>query len=217
MNIPVADYCHGSTVARAAMENMAIRTLSDLFKAIADDVAGYAKTFPPDGGVYKRHVLSFFKHKCRGIHVDFASMVRDKVIQMGGAYPDQWMVLQSVRPRVKQAPSDTICLSEWNGTNDDAAAMELALRRSLETPTLQKQDLIDIDGPIELCCPLSLMLFKDPVQTIRGETYERDLINAWFEKHNTDPMTGDVLLTTVLYDDCDMRERCVRYRACATS
>merc|ERR1712216_262244 len=60
------------------------------------------------------------------------------------------------------------------------------------------------DEPIELCCPLSLVLFVDPVQTIRGMTYERAFIRKWFADHQTDPMTGESLPTTEVYDDCDM-------------
>ena len=30
-----------------------------------------------------------------------------------------------------------------------------------------------VDAPDELCCPITLELMRDPVQTILGQTYER--------------------------------------------
>jgi hypothetical protein len=50
-----------------------------------------------------------------------------------------------------------------------------------------------IDGPLELCCPITLLLFQDPVKTLHGQTYERAAIEDWLESKSTDPMTGDIL------------------------
>ena len=70
-----------------------------------------------------------------------------------------------------------------------------------------------LDHLIELCCPISLELFRDPVATLHGNVYERDAIVAWFEKHSTDPCTGERLPTTSVYPDLVMRERVREYRA----
>jgi hypothetical protein len=40
-------------------------------------------------------------------------------------------------------------------------------------------------------CPITRELFVDPVNTILGYTYEREYIEKWFEKHNTDPLTNE--------------------------
>ena len=47
----------------------------------------------------------------------------------------------------------------------------------------------------------------------KGHAYERALIRKWFRDHQTDPMTGESLPTTELYDDCDMLEHCNAHRS----
>ena len=69
----------------------------------------------------------------------------------------------------------------------------------------------DMLTPHELCCPITMLLFEDPVQTIRGKTYERDAISQWLELNSTDPLTGEMLPTTALYEDVDMRARCLQW------
>ena len=44
--------------------------------------------------------------------------------------------------------------------------------------------------PDYLVCPITRELFEDPVTTVLGNTYEREAIERWFEKHNTDPVTN---------------------------
>ena len=77
-------------------------------------------------------------------------------------------------------------------TDDDAFAE--ALRRSVEavppSPVLKSTaacapvdtnahaQLPFDEAPDELCCPITLALFVDPVQTMRGQTYERAAIEG---------------------------------------
>ena len=61
--------------------------------------------------------------------------------------------------------------------------------------------------PFDLCCPITLDLFEDPVQTLHGMTYERRAIEDWLHRHTTDPMTGERLLATTVWEDEDMRRR----------
>ena len=91
---------------------------------------------------------------------------------------------------------------------DDEAAIAEAIRQSLammppspqlkstsgtrEVPKL-KEISTSIDGPVELCCPITLQLFQDPVKTLHGQTYERAAIEDWLESKSTDPMTGETL------------------------
>eukprot|EP00966_Prymnesium_polylepis_P202532 4692060-Prymnesium_polylepis.1 len=57
------------------------------------------------------------------------------------------------------------------------------------------------EAPDELCCPITLALFVDPVQAVRGQTYERTAFEDWFTTHKTDPMTGENLFTTTMARD----------------
>ncbi len=52
--------------------------------------------------------------------------------------------------------------------------------------------------PAHLVCPITHELFVDPVNTILGYTYEREYIEKWFEKHNTDPLTNEHVGTKFL-------------------
>lgn len=41
-----------------------------------------------------------------------------------------------------------------------------------------------------LLCPITLVLFRDPVMAEDGHTYERNAIEAWIQKNGTSPITG---------------------------
>ncbi|GJV90710.1 zinc finger, RING/FYVE/PHD-type, armadillo-type fold protein [Tanacetum coccineum] len=50
------------------------------------------------------------------------------------------------------------------------------------------------DIPHDYVCPLTGLLFKDPVTLENGQTYERVAIAEWFSKgHKTCPLTGEIL------------------------
>ena len=49
-----------------------------------------------------------------------------------------------------------------------------------------KESSTSADGPIDLCCPITLEFFKDPVKTIHGQTYERSAIEDWLLTKNID-------------------------------
>eukprot|EP00966_Prymnesium_polylepis_P165168 3818767-Prymnesium_polylepis.1 len=67
------------------------------------------------------------------------------------------------------------------------------------------------EAPLDLCCPITLALCIDPVQTIKGQTYERAAIEDWFKTHQTDPMTGETLLTTDVFHDAYMLFKCKQH------
>lgn len=49
-----------------------------------------------------------------------------------------------------------------------------------------------------LYCPISGNLFKDPVIATDGFTYEREMIEKWFEWNNTSPLTNVVINNNIL-------------------
>ena len=120
-------------------------------------------------------------------------------------------------------------------TDDDAFAE--ALRRSVEavppSPVLKSTAAcapVDTnahaklpfdEAPDELCCPITLALFVDPLKTIRGQTYERAAIEDWFTTHKTYPMKGETLITTAVYSDLVMkmvydRQRDAAHKHCSS-
>ena len=56
-----------------------------------------------------------------------------------------------------------------------------------------------VDAPDELCCPITLELMRDPVQTILGQTFEREAIEDWLKTHKTDPVTGEKLPASIVF------------------
>ena len=47
-------------------------------------------------------------------------------------------------------------------------------------------------------CPITTELMRDPVSTVDGLTYERSAIETWLATHDTSPLTGKVLESSML-------------------
>jgi hypothetical protein len=60
--------------------------------------------------------------------------------------------------------------------------------------------LIEIDEK-DLICPITRMIFNEPVMATDGYFYERQKIEAWLEGNNTSPMTGMQLESKNLYSN----------------
>ena len=71
--------------------------------------------------------------------------------------------------------------------------------------------------PEELVCPLTHELMVDPVILIgSGQTYERAPLERWLATHDTDPMTGAQLTSSLdktLRENVLVRSMCRRYSA----
>mmetsp|Transcript_20033 Transcript_20033/g.14739 ORF Transcript_20033/g.14739 Transcript_20033/m.14739 type:complete len:91 (+) Transcript_20033:1026-1298(+) len=53
------------------------------------------------------------------------------------------------------------------------------------------KSLSGVDVPQDFLCPLTMEIFKDPVITADGQTYEKDAIETWFASgHQTSPLTN---------------------------
>ena len=165
-----------------------VRTMEELFDRIRKDARRYTAKQPPErDALYKRHVLHFLNHRCRGVHIDLPKLMRERVVRVSGEYPNQTLSLvrrvPSTAPSSYVAPNWT-CL--YNNGHSEDVALELAIKASASEVITER-------------CPLSDMPLKDPVSTIHGRVYERSAIEAWFRHHQTDPMTGERLLTTALF------------------
>jgi hypothetical protein len=60
--------------------------------------------------------------------------------------------------------------------------------------------------PPECYCPITTVLFHDPVVAADGITYERDYIQQWLEHHDTSPMTNQALFTKLLFPNVAIRQ-----------
>ena len=98
---------------------------------------------------------------------------------------------------------------EGGGGSEDIVVETL---RVAPPPVQQADPPSDASIPRELCCPLTLELFVDPVKTIHEQIYEREAIEDWLRTNTTDPMTSLALPVRTLYPDDDMRRRCDELR-----
>jgi len=101
-----------------------------------------------------------------------------------------------------------------DGMMKDGSDATLSVRVDKTSPHTDADTSLTIEenAPYELCCPISLELFRDPVQTLRGVTYERAVITDWFKRHDTDPMSGEHIHVKTLWRDTDMILKCHEFR-----
>ena len=208
--MPVAAFCYGSAEQLDCLARLNIKTMEDMWRCIA------ASTPPVEDAnvalvIHKRHVIGLCTHRCNKLFFDFDKLYREHGVVVGGAWPNQWIALRTPRSaqkqRASQLPPERTAPTPPTWVDDEAAIAE-AIRQSLAmmppSPQLKSTSgtrevpkLTEItksmDGPVELCCPITLQLFQDPVKTLHGQIYERAAIEDWLESKSTDPMTGETL------------------------
>ena len=72
--------------------------------------------------------------------------------------------------------------------NDDLRQVALGKITTIVVKDLQEKEL-----RAPLCCPISMQLFKDPVVSIYGHSFERRDIEKWLLEHECCPMTREHL------------------------
>ena len=129
--------------------------------------------------IHKRHVIGLCTHRCKKLLFDFDKLYRERGVVVGGAWPNQWIALRmpnARRQRVTELPPERPAPTPQVWVDDEEAIAE-AIRQSLAimppSPQLKstlgmrtipklKEITTSIDGPLELCCPITLQLFQDP-------------------------------------------------------
>ena len=61
-------------------------------------------------------------------------------------------------------------------------------------------------------CPITQMLFEDPVFTSDGHTYSRAGIEYWLKDNDTSPSTGATLRNKTLTSNFNARKRVLAYK-----
>jgi hypothetical protein len=107
-------FCYGTDAQRNALRTLNIPTMEDLLIATRLDVYCNLRHEhnPPvlnvHVPVFKKHLIGFMKHKCRGLFVDFDKLLDENVVVTGGSYPQQWYAIHPghvTKPAAALAPS----------------------------------------------------------------------------------------------------------------
>ena len=194
-----------------------VRTLYDLFQSVQCDTDRVP--FMRDAlVVLKGRLISWLNVTCHNLYMDFPKLKRDPLVRMGGQYPFQYVAILHQR-----VPSMVQQFSGLNMGMSDEAALERAI---LVSTRLMHQDAARKkrrDAPEDICCPITLDVFVDPVTTIHGTVYERSAILDWFAKQDeralekkvkpayTDPMTNEALPTNAVWSHKETREKIRAY------
>merc|ERR1719393_1173613 len=64
-----------------------------------------------------------------------------------------------------------------------------------------------VDEPDALTCPISLMLFRDPVITFGGRTYDREALEEFWQRRGEpiEPLSNSLLPDRTVITNYDMR------------
>jgi hypothetical protein len=93
---------------------------------------------------------------------------------------------------IESLQKDNVCLQEENERLQKENDV-LRLVAYGEKATIVVKDLQDKELRAPLCCPISMQLFKDPVVSIYGHSFERRDIEEWLVEKQCCPMTRDPL------------------------
>lgn len=201
---------------RTAVRELNIHTVYDLFLAVWID----SKHLPQRSTrlyVLKGRLMRYLNKACRKSFLDLHALRRDGLIEFGGKYPDQYIgliVANDAPPpsapkaaMAKHVPRHSPIVMETVIDENCGLSDEDALARAVRESLI----LTKPSPPEELCCPITLEPFRDPVLTIRGQTYERRAIVDWLRKSATDPITGCSLKITTVWPDEEMLARVTAY------
>ena len=101
---------------------------------------------------------------------------------------------------------------KYNASYTDEEALQKAI--SLSRTQYNNEivyDTVSRKAPSHLCCPFTKHLFRDPVQVIHGNTYEREAILEWFSISQTEPFSVEKLFITVLFENESILAECNKY------
>jgi len=104
---------------------------------------------------------------------------------------------------------------EWDNLDDESDWDRRGARRSMEVDD-SREGYEEIKEPTPeppgyLTCPLSHMLYTDPVSTPHGRVYDRPEIEKWLEKKKTDPIAGLPLSVEELEPVPETKQACERW------
>ena len=218
------DYCNAPTEEQERLLlEWGVHTAYDLVEVVrAFTVAAGAENPSAENAVFRQQLCRFLRYRCARVVVHFDALFGDRVLVKGGEYPKQWVSATPDKPAIRDS------LKEGRATERRAPKEEgrLPFDSELAFPALPRgtrRPPFDaavarpaprscLDVPYDLCCPLTLELFVDPVVASSGNTYERSAIEEWLQKEARDPLSNLPLSTTSLVSDASKKRACEAYR-----
>ena len=93
---------HGTDAQRDTLRTLNVTTMEELLIASRLDVVSNVRNgrnpqvHNVHVPVFKKHLLGFMKHKCRGLFIDCDKLLDEKVVVTGGLYPQQWFAIAPI-------------------------------------------------------------------------------------------------------------------------
>ena len=209
--MPVAAFCYGSKEQLDCLARLELHTIEDMWRYIQLSTPPVNDS-DLSVVIHKRHVIGFCTHRCNGIFFDFDKLYRERGVVLGGMWPNQWIALRTtalalLRPSQSSFLLNVLLPRPPYGTTTRMRSPKQSgkvwIRHHLEMmppsprsqkarpaqspcPNSRNHPRLQTDPLIDLCCPITLELFKDPVKTIHGQRDIRTIRNrglAFDSKH----------------------------------
>lgn len=158
-------------------------------------------------------ILTHFRFNAQGTYLVSSSL--DKTLRI---WDLQGNCIKTLAEHTRYVNCLSINLSSTiiaSGSNDRTIIIwdttsSLTVDSHLSDPSTLVLDLASkqTDIPLELICPITHELMREPVTAEDGFTYERDAILSWFDRGKvTSPMTNEELPNLDLVDNDEIKQQ----------
>jgi len=207
--------------SEAAVANLAVRSIPAEYSCSVSRAIMVDPVMAFDGQVYEKciddwfHInsaivgillcFSFFRWCRRALRPKVAVLVNDPAGSLSVAVPPSQEVLELSPTSQEAADSPTVSffscrmaeITPIPPTTVAPSSLNLSAWQPTTGATLSSPSSLH-GVPSEYICPLSHDIMVDPVMTTNGQTYERAFIQEWLRLHDTDPLTNEVIMMSVL-------------------
>ena len=86
-------------------------------------------------------------------------------------------------------------------------------KKEVDVPILINETTFEEDDPEiqSFICPITQNIMSNPVITKYGISYEKEAIEKWLEKHNTDPLSGQPLNKNEIFPNYALKNAIIDY------
>jgi len=196
---PIPAWLASTPKQRAALEAAGIEpTLAGLVRHVHDTTPLCKRFDFPVCGLCVHKSRLYQAAKRFAVYLDIDAAVSDGKACIGGSRPLEWVaILMPPCPLLKgdgpgparECPLLKTATPTRARPPSPKSTMDLSAERKIELPKVPR-DVHLVAAADDLCCPITLERFKDPVVAEDGFTYERDALASWILRSPTSPSTG---------------------------